>query len=177
MDAKIIKKKIKVHIKSCISDMRLTDGQQLTEFDDILTHKQKKPTFLMQDTEPVEEIIEYSTEGTLTINGKTVEIAYSENEDLGMSGIKSTLRFKKNLPTMVNLIRSGSAPTSLIFDKQFPRRNCMYSIGGMSFDFCICTNDVINIFGEDGGKIILDYEIEIHGMKTEHNVFTIEYKE
>ena len=177
MSTKKITKNIKVHIKSCISDMRLTDEQMLTEFDEVLTKTPKKPPFLMQDTEPVEEVIEYSTEGTLTINEKTVEIAYSENEDLGMSGIQSTLRFKKSLPTMVNLIRSGSAPTSLIFDKQFPRRNCMYSIGGMSFDFCICTNDVINTFDENGGKIVLDYEIEIHGMKTEHNVFTIEYRE
>ncbi len=170
-------KKIKIKINSCISDMRATDDQLLTGFNDVLTEKQKKAPFAILETEPEEEIIEYSTEGTLTVKGDTVEITYTENEDLGMSGIESTLRFKKTLPTMVNLIRRGSAPASLIFDTNFPRRNCMYSIGGISFDFCICTNSVKNTFDENSGKITLDYEIEIQGMKTEHNIYTIEYKE
>ena len=59
MSTKKITKNIKVHIKSCISDMRLTDEQMLTEFDDVLTKTPKKPPFIMQDTEPVEEVIEY----------------------------------------------------------------------------------------------------------------------
>ena len=94
-----------------------------------------------------------------------------------MADIESTLRFKKERPNMVNLIRRGAAPASLLFDTEFPRRNCTYCIGNMPFSFCICTNDITNESVGTYGKIVLDYDIEMNGVVTEHNVFTIEYKE
>ena len=133
---------------------------------------------IKQEEKPCDydECIEFSTEGKLTEKGDVCEITYKENEELGMSDIESTLRFKKSRPSLVNLIRSGSSPASLVFDSHFPRQNCTYCIGNLPFSFCIITNEVTNIFNETGGKIILDYEIEMHGIKTEHNVYTLEYK-
>ena len=93
-----------------------------------------------------------------------------------MSGIQSTLRFKKSRPTFVNLIRTGNAPASLVFDSHNPRQNCSYSILNLPFSFCIVTNSVENTFDGKAGKIVLDYEIEVQGVRTEHNVYTIEYK-
>ena len=52
-----------------------------------------------------------------------------------------------------------------------------YCIGNLPFSFCICTNDVKNDFSLTGGKIVLDYDIEMHGIRTEHNVYTLEFKE
>ncbi len=155
-------KKVKIKIRAEIEDMT-----------------SENPIYLPQENEdrPYEECIEFSTEGTVFRKGDTIEIVYKENEELGMANIESTLRFKKSKPTMVNLIRRGAAPTSLIFDKDVPRRNCAYSIGNIPFNFCICTNNVINIFDEEGGKIVLDYLIEINGMKNEHNTYILEYRE
>ncbi len=93
-----------------------------------------------------------------------------------MNDIESTIRFKKARPNMVNLIRRGAAPASLVFDSNSYRQNCSYNLGDIPFSFCICTNEVENTFDENGGKIFLDYEIEMHGTKTEHNIFTLKYK-
>ncbi len=167
----IITKKIKINIRSFITDLENSDTNPFGQ-------KGCAPTVeYASDNVEYDECIEFSTEGTLIIKENTVEITYKENEALGMSDIESTLRFKKNLPTMINLIRRGAAPASLMFDTEFPRRNCSYCIGNLPFSFCICTNDIINDFHQSFGKIVLDYDIEMHGIRTEHNVYTLEFKE
>lgn len=163
-------KRIKIKIKSFITELENSEIDPMAQ----------KGCAPFVDYEPgdddCDECIEFSTEGTLTQKGNVIEITYKENEALGMADIESTLRFKKNRPTMINLIRRGAAPASLLFDTEFPRRNCSYCIGNLPFSFCICTNRVVNTFGEDCGKIVLDYDIEMHGIRTEHNVYTLEYK-
>ena len=171
MNTNNITKKIKINIRSYISEL------ENSEFDPM----GQKGCALSVDYIPAEdeydEKIEFSTEGTLSVKENTVEITYKENESLGMSNVESTLRFKKNRPNMINLIRRGAAPASLLFDTEISRRNCTYCIGNMPFSFCICTNGIVNDFREDHGKIVLDYDIEMHGVRTEHNVYTLEYKE
>ena len=148
-DASISREKIKVYISSHITD--LTDASN-------------------------DQKVEFCTDGELTVKGNTYEITYKENESLGMADIESTLRFKTTRPQIVNLIRRGSAPASLIFDTDVPRRNCTYCLGNLPFDFCICTNSVTNVFDGSSGKLVLDYEIEFNGIKSEHNIFSLEYK-
>ena len=164
-------KRIKINIRSLITEIEPSETDPFsqkgcTPFVDGLPYG-----------EDCTDTIEFSTEGTLSVKGNVVEITYKENEDLGMTDIESTLRFKKDRPTLVNLIRRGAAPASLLFDTETPRRNCTYCIGNMPFSFCICTREVTNSFSESKGKILLDYDIEINGVCTEHNVFTLEYRE
>lgn len=165
-------KKIKINIVSYITELENSETDPLGQKGCALSVED-----INLDDGDYDECIEFSTEGTLTVKDNVVEITYKENADLGMSDIESTLRFKKNRPTMINLIRRGAAPASLMFDTEFPRRNCTYCIGNMPFSFCICTNDVVNTYGDCHGKIVLDYDIEMHGIRTEHNVYTLEYKE
>ncbi len=171
----VITKKVKINIRSLIKE--LTDPTAPLRKQSGLSAVSMPMDYEEKD---YDECIEFSTEGSLNIKNNTVEITYRENESLGMSDIESTLRFKKNRPTMINLIRTGAAPASLMFDTEFPRRNCSYCIGNLPFSFCICTNDVQNSFDEQNfakGKIVLDYEIEMHGVRAEHNIYTLEYKE
>lgn len=168
---KNVSKKIKINIRSLISD-----------YENAYPNVSKKGCALSADFgdavcgEDADEVIEFATEGILTEKGNTIEITYRENKDLGMENIESTLRFKKNKPTLINLIRRGSAPASLLFDTEISRRNCTYCLGNLPFSFCICTNGIENIFSDVKGRIVLDYDIEMNGIKTEHNVFTLEYK-
>lgn len=163
---------VKIYIRSLIADIHADD----TPF----ASKGCAPHVELNDDEKsndgYDECVEFSTEGTLVEKGDTREITYKENEDLGMSNIISTLRFKKNRPNFVNLVRTGNSPASLVFDSHFPRQNCTYCLGNLPFSFCIITNSVTNTFDENGGRIVLDYEIEMHGIRTEHNVYTIDYK-
>ena len=164
-----ITQKIKINIRSLI-----------TNLDDTLDQKGCAINVNLEQedlaNDGYDECIEFSTEGTLKTKGDTVEITYQENEALGMGDGVSTLRFKKSRPSLSNLIRSGSAPASLVFDSYFPRHNCTYCLGNMPFSFAIITNEIANNFDEFGGSITLDYQIEIHGVITEHNVFTLDYK-
>ena len=173
MNTSEIIKNIKINIRSLITEIDLPEDSPFSQ-------KGCSPRVDYADGKSekgYDECIEFSTEGTLTIKENYVEITYKENESLGMSDIESTLRFKKTRPTMINLIRRGAAPASLMFDTEFPRRNCSYCLGNLPFSFCICTKNVENRFGESEGKIVLDYEIEMHGVVTEHNIYTLEYKE
>lgn len=162
----------KIYIRSLITNLANIDDHPFVNNENAAPYTLKKKG---KDKE-YDECIEFSTDGKLTEKGDVLEITYKENEDLGMSNIESTLRFKKSRPTMVNLIRSESALTSLVFDSHFPRQNCTYCLGNIPFSFCIVTNEVTNIFDDKGGKITLDYIIEMHGMETEHNIYTLEYK-
>ncbi len=165
-------KPCKIYIRSFITNLNQDDNNPFSQ-------KGCAPKIDMGKIEKgqdYDECIEFSTEGTLREKGDICEITYKENEELGMADVQSTLRFKKSRPNLVNLIRKGSAPASLIFDSEFPRQNCTYCLGNLPFSFCIVTNDIINTFDENGGKIVLDYEIEMHGIRTEHNVYTLHYK-
>lgn len=162
-------KKISIKIRSCITELENSETNPMAQ-------KGCAPYIEGIDSEEG-EVIEFSTEGTLSVKGNTAEISYRENADLGMADVESTLRFKLNRPTMINLIRRGAAPASLIFDTEISRRNCTYCIGNLPFSFCICTNSITNTYSDKGGKIVLDYIIEMHGIQTERNVYTLEYKE
>lgn len=122
------------------------------------------------------DFIEYATEGGFFENEKFVEITYKENPELGMDGVVSYLRYMKNDKDKVTLVRKGEDPTSLIFDNNSSRRICSYSAAGQQFQICICTNKVKVEEDENGGEIFLDYVIEIHGVSTVHNIFTLKYK-
>ena len=140
MNTQEIKKNIKIKIRSLISEVNLPDDSPFSQKGcspkvDYTPDKKEKD---------YDECVEFSTEGTLTIKDNYVEITYKENEELGMADIESTLRFKKSRPTMINLIRRGAAPASLMFDTEFPRRNCSYCLGNLPFSVCICTKNVEN---------------------------------
>lgn len=171
MKNNLIKKRIAINIRSLITDL------ENSEFDPMAQKGCAPFVDNIPEGDDCTETIEFSTEGTLTVKENVVEITYKENEALGMGDVESTLRFKISRPTMINLIRRGAAPASLLFDTEFPRRNCTYCIGNLPFSFCICTNEVINDFSPERGSIVLDYDIEMHGVNTEHNVYTLEYKE
>ena len=145
-----LSKKISIKVKSVITD--LTDDKN------------------------DKETVEYSAEGSLNVKGGTIELVYRETEAMGLANVETTLRFKQSRPTLINLVRRGDSGSSMIFDTEIPLRSCTYRLGSLPFSFFINTNSIVNDFSLTKGKIVLDYDIEIHGEKTEHTVFTLEYK-
>ena len=154
-DKETLSKKIKVKIKSVIT--LLDDGGNNGDNSD--------------------ETVEFSSDGTLSLKGNTVEITYKESEALGVEGVESTLRFKQNRPTLINLTRKGGASASMLFDTELPKRGCTYHLGNLPLSFFIYTNCIKNDFSASKGKIALDYDIEINGVKTEHTLFTLEFED
>ena len=122
------------------------------------------------------ETTEYGTEGIYRETDGYIRISYDENAELGMEGISSTIIIDKNNERKIDLIRDGSMPGSLIFDLDSPRRLCSYTAFGGTFEMCVCTNDIKIEFSQTGGKIFLDYFIEIRGARSMHNIFTLTFR-
>jgi uncharacterized beta-barrel protein YwiB (DUF1934 family) len=70
------------------------------------------------------------------------------------------------------MTRSGSASTSMIF-KENSRCMSTYETGVFPLEMCITTKSVENTLDINGGKIIIDYTVEIHGVCMERTYLTV----
>lgn len=128
------------------------------------------------DGEP--ERIEFATEGIISDDGKRIEISYDETELSGMAGSHTTLLFDKNSPGLITLIRTGVYTTSLVFNAADRRQRCMYDTGILPpFELSVLTGKLENGLSYEGGRLLLDYVIEMHGVKTEYNSMLLEVRE
>ena len=123
------------------------------------------------------EVIEYSTDGRLALDGDTVRITYDEPSALGMDESTTSLFFDRTRPGLINMSRSGGTTAGLTFDPVVRRQNCALNSAGLGIEFCVFTRKVENkVTPEDGGRIELDYLIEFRGIKTERNLFSIDVR-
>ena len=129
------------------------------------------------ELDPVEENepegpIEMYSEGELYITNDRVIIAYDESELTGMEGSHTQVRFERNAPELVTMMRSGSVSTILVFEEG-KRHICTYQTPYMPFEICVYTKKVVNNLLESG-VIELDYIVEIRGAQAERTQFKIE---
>ena len=121
------------------------------------------------------EKTEYINDGVITDNGKTIELTYAESVDMGFDAqTYTTLLFDKQFPKRVNMTRTGSNTAGLCFDPDVKRQMCALSVGDMSMEFCIQTNMLKNFMTLQGGAIDLDYILEFHGCRTQRTILHIE---
>lgn len=139
-------------------------GDEVDEFED--------EEELISETEEVEGPIEMFSEGELYITDDRVIIAYDESELTGMEGSHTQVRFERNAPELVTMMRSGSVNTILVFEEG-KRHICTYQTPYMPFEICVFTKQVKNGLLENG-VIELDYIVEIRGAQAERTQFKIE---
>ena len=145
-------------------------GQMLgDEVDDLF--EDEEDGFPPEEKEP-EGPIEMFSEGELYITDERVIIAYDESELTGMEGSHTQVRFEKNAPELVTMMRSGNVSTILVFEEG-KRHICTYQTPYMPFEICVLTKSVKNSLLEDG-VIELDYIVEIRGAQAERTQFKIE---
>ena len=125
----------------------------------------------MPEEEP-EGPIEMFSEGELYITDERVIIAYDESELTGMEGSHTQVRFERNMPELVTMMRHGTVNTILVFEKG-KRHICTYQTEYMPFEICVYTKEITNTLLENG-RIDLDYIVEIRGAQAERTQFTIE---
>lgn len=125
------------------------------------------------------ERIEFSTEGTLSDDGKRIEISYDESDLCGMNGSRTTLLFDKISPNLITMVRTGEYNASLVFNAVGQRQRCMYDTGILPpFELSVLTRRIDNCLSyENGGTLSLDYIIEMRGVKTEYNSMFLEVRE
>ncbi len=162
----MIKKSIRIKLTS------LREASNDSFFNEILGGE---PMDELEDEIPEEEPegpIEMFSEGELYITDERVIIAYDESELTGMEGSHTQVRFERNMPELVTMMRHGTVNTILVFEKG-KRHICTYQTEYMPFEICVNTKEVINTLLENG-RIDLDYIVEIRGAQAERTQFTIE---
>lgn len=130
----------------------------------------------MQLTSSPEEedmLLEIRTQGELTRDADgRISLSYDETELTGMEGSTTTVTFSEKDPETVTMLRYGSVTTTLVFE-QDQRHICVYETPIMPFEICIYARRVENHLTMDGGSMLLDYLIEIHGAKAERTLFEL----
>jgi uncharacterized beta-barrel protein YwiB (DUF1934 family) len=114
--------------------------------------------------------IRITSEGTMTFDGKRVEICYVETmDDAGMA--QNTLSFDVNEPNMVTLAREGAVSCVMTFSEN-GRYGGLYNLGFASFDFTVATRRISNkLTFEKGGVLLLDYNTELQGIAVQTSRF------
>lgn len=104
-------------------------------------------------------------EGELEWDAERVCLSWVESDLTGLEGSVANLCFDVKTPGLVTLLRSGTVGTALVFEAG-QRHQCVYETPYSSFDVTVATRRVRNeIFAL--GKLSIDYQIEIHGARTE----------
>ena len=89
-------------------------------------------------------------------NGKFY-ISYEESELTGLEGTRTTVKLDGK---MVTMIRKGTYASEMFFAEN-QRHVGLYHVGGAALTITTHTSRVDNRIGEDGGRLIIDYSVEI----------------
>ncbi len=122
------------------------------------------------DDEPEKDNLRITSEGTMTFDGKRIEIHY--DEIMGEDGpAKNILSFDVSEPNIVTLERSGVVSCIMTFSEN-GRYGGLYNMGFASFDFTVSTTRISNKIGfEKGGVFLVDYGTEIQNVSVQTSRF------
>ncbi len=123
------------------------------------------------------DVIEMTSDALLRDNGKNLELSYKESVDMGMENTITTLIFPKDDPNKLNMIRTGENTAAFVFSDTEKRQRCSYNVAGFPIELCVCTRSISNGITMDGGTLELDYIIEMQGVNTQRNRFSIRVDE
>lgn len=110
---------------------------------------------------------ELTTEGTLKkLRGGGFEIKYEESEVTGFGGSTTSLILHGD--NIVNLKRTGTAPSDLILEKD-KKHHCHYGTPYGDFTMGIFTHCIYNDISEDGGEVYMKYTVDINSSYVSDN--------
>ncbi len=106
------------------------------------------------------EVIELTTEGTLSWKDGGWDISYEESDLTGLAGVHTTFRVE---PGQVNLIRTGRLHSQMLFREGEPH-DSLYQMEFGALLITVCAKQIEADIGAAGGTVDLVYSIEIeHG--------------
>ncbi|HAN20300.1 MAG: hypothetical protein A2Y15_03555 [Clostridiales bacterium GWF2_36_10] len=118
-----------------------------------------------QELEP--ETSKVKVNGYMKKTKDGIQVEYTEHEDSGMGNTVTTISsFSDNNVVSVN--RVGQLNSHMVFE-QGKCHTCIYDTGFFPMQLRVCTKELTNNLTLDGGKINIDYSIEIVGNLAEKN--------
>lgn len=121
------------------------------------------------------ESIRLDTYGMLTDDGKTVKLSYSEESLEGLEGCIASVIFEHDSPWLISMLRSGKVSTAMVFNGRDKRQICSYDTGDTPpFEITVCTRRIVNELKLGGGRLELEYWVELRGVRVELNRITLD---
>lgn len=127
----------------------------------------------IQGLDGEEETLELTTEARYGIKDEEILLSYDESEMLGVSGVKTMLRYKK--PDTVILKRSGALESRLVIQKG-KINSCLYDTGYGELVLDIKGESLHNALDENGGSFSMSYSIDVNGKILSKNRIEITVK-
>lgn len=105
-----------------------------------------------------EERIYLVTEATLYERGGKYYIAYEESELTGLEGTRTTVKLGEK---SIALIRTGTFPSHMLFSENERHVGLYQTPVGSELTIATHTSRVSNTVDENGGRLVIDYSIEM----------------
>lgn len=119
--------------------------------------------------EEEDETVEFVTDGFLYRKGGNFVLDYDESELTGLEGVHTRVTAEKS---RILLDRSGSLESRMVFEKN-QRHLALYETPGGVFTVGTVATNVSHELCELGGKISLEYRLEIDNAFASRNVVEI----
>ena len=113
------------------------------------------------------ETIELVTGGTMEFRDGGWDITYEESELTGLEGTKTTVKLDGKT---VTLIRTGTFPSHMLFSEDERHVGLYQTPIGQDMTIATHTSHVCNTVGENGGRLVIDYTVEVdNSLMGEHH--------
>lgn len=116
------------------------------------------------------ESIELMTRGTMTGRNGKFAISYEETEMTGIPGVTTTFLIFN--PKRIVLTRDGAVQSRMVFE-QDRKNDSLYDLGFGSLMVEVCANQIHVDLDENGGKLAIDYTVEVEQSMSSRNRYEI----
>ena len=116
------------------------------------------------------ETMELITGGTMTGRNGKFAISYTETELTGTPGVVSTFLILN--PERVVLTRDGPIRSRMVFVKGV-KDESLYDLGFGTLLLGVYTKDIQIDLTEDGGRLFIDYTVEIEHSVSNQNIYEV----
>lgn len=119
------------------------------------------------------DVIESVSVGMLEEEDGILALVFEETVDPDEPSVPTRIEFDPACPDVLTLKRSGVLTSTLCFDRG-NYRHCEYVTPLMPFEVCIFTRRLENTVTRDGGRLVLDYAIELRGAAVQRVMMTVD---
>jgi len=122
-----------------------------------------------QNSEPETSSVRINGFMKKTKNG--IQVEYIEDENSGMGNTVTTISTLGN-NKVISVSRVGQLNSHMVFE-QGKCHTCIYDTGFFPMQLRVCTKELSNNLSLQGGKLNIDYSIEIVGNLAEQNKLSV----
>lgn len=120
---------------------------------------------------PGPEMSSMHVNGFMKKTKQGIQVEYTENEESGMGNTVTTISTLGN-NRVVSVNRVGQLNSHMIFEEG-KCHTCIYDTGFFPMQLRVCTKELTNNLSIQGGKINIDYSVEIVGNLAEQNKLSV----